>query len=202
MLPYFRRNVTLLSVFIFTIFILTVGCNQIYRIGGDDDNSAAHTVIRGNVVSTLSIVPASIRADSGPKLPVAGADVFIESMPHLTVKSNENGEFLIGPVPPGNYRVIARIRSQDNKTYKEISSFVDAAPVNDNNAGELELKEATLKAKGKLTDPDGLPLVGVTVRIWGEDIITDENGMFESPLMPPGATAEFKIISGGYQNID
>ncbi|NCB40947.1 MAG: hypothetical protein EOM80_19500, partial [Erysipelotrichia bacterium] len=26
--------------------------------------------------------------------------------------------------------------------------------------------------------------------------------MFESPLMPPGATAEFKIISGGYQNID
>ena len=202
MLPQLRRKVTLLSVFIFTIFLLTVGCNPIYRIGGGGDNSPADTVIRGTVVSTMSITPASVRGDVAPKLPVAGADVFIETMPDLVVKSNENGEFVIGPVPPGNYRVIARIRSQENKTYKEISSFIDAAPVNDNNTGELELKEATLKAKGKLTDPDGLPLVGVTVRIWGEDVITDENGMFESPLMPPGTTVEFKIVSGGYQNIE
>ncbi len=202
MLPRLRRNAALFSVFIFTIFLLTVGCNPIYRIGGDGDNSPASTVIRGTVVSTLSLTPASMRGVAGPKLPVSGADVFIETMPDLVVKSDANGGFLIGPVPPGNYRVIARVRSSDNKTYKEISSFVDAAPVNDNNAGELELKEATLKAKGKLTNPDGSPLVGVTVRIWGEDVTTDENGMFESPLMPPGTTVEFKIVSGGYQNID
>ncbi len=202
MLPRLRWNVMLLCTFIFTIFLLTVGCNPIYRIGGGGDNSPTATVIRGTVVSTLSITPASMRGDVAPKLPVAGADVFIETMPDLIVKSDANGGFLIGPVPPGNYRVIARVRSSDNKTYKEISSFVDAAPVNDNNAGELELKEATLKAKGKLTNPDGSPLVGVTVRIWGEDATTDENGMFESPLMPPGTTVEFKIVSGGYQNID
>jgi len=202
MLPRLRHNVMLLCTFIFTIFLLTVGCNPIYRIGGGGDNSPASTVIRGTVVSTLSITPASMRGDVAPKLPVAGADVFIENMPDLVVKSDANGGFLIGPVPPGNYRVIARVRSSDNKTYKEISSFIDAAPINNNDAGELELKEATLKAKGKLTNPDGSPLVGVTVRIWGEDVTTDENGMFESPLMPPGTTVEFKIVSGGYQNID
>lgn len=45
MLARLRWNVMLLCTFIFTIFLLTVGCNPIYRIGGDGDNSPAPTVI-------------------------------------------------------------------------------------------------------------------------------------------------------------
>ena len=182
----------------FIFSLLVVGCNPIWKIGGDAD-AAPQTYVTGSVVSSSLITPAGIRADVAPKQPVVGADVFIENFPTVVVKTDAEGKFVIGPVPPADYRVIARVLAADNKTYKEISSVVNALPAGENSAGELELKEAALRARGRLTNPDGTPLVGITLRMWGEDVVTDANGEFRTPLMPFGTTERMLVVSGGFQ---
>ena len=140
-----------------------------------------------------AFVEGCVRDDTGRTL--VGVTVDVLTMPSddlpVTCKSDEEGKFAVGPIPPGRYQVLARLEGHVLSDAPEISlsagSRVLVAP---------RLARAAL-VSGRVLDQDGIPLRAVPVSVVGlvdgrDEVIVLPGALptaAEAAVLPPGSVA-------------
>lgn len=192
----------------FSLIGLLSGCfghNGIWGNFGDENATAVgsgNNFVTGKVVSTgVAIEAAAIKANVlAQTTPIESAEVLIDDQPEIHTFSKSDGTFTLGPVPNRVIRVVARLKSKDGKTYKQISSNLVEPSQNKNaDAGILEVQEANLQTRGRLLDENGNPRPFVKMVLWGEVFTTDANGEYTTPLMPGKSTGLITFVNNPFK---
>jgi TonB-linked SusC/RagA family outer membrane protein len=96
--------------------------------------------------------------------------------------------------------IISRLLQGKGLTYKIVDRYIVISP---DAEVSLTKQPGTKKVQGKITDPSGLPLPGVTVLIKGttQGTITDANGDYNFPNVPDNAVLVFSFVGMKTQEI-
>ncbi|KAF1079950.1 MAG: hypothetical protein GQF41_3848 [Candidatus Rifleibacterium amylolyticum] len=208
----FPRAVVHLIVFCIFLSLFATGCRLIN--GYDDDKLPAATSVALSGQIQMSTDPASFRkaqastqlkADQPGVVAVADAEVWIEELadnPKFHTKTNASGVYVINDIPPGQYRVVARLQGgviaalMKNRSDKiEVGKTPGVV-----NAPDLQLFAAKNFVTGQLRGNDGEFLPENTVlTLWGEPFKVEKNGFFTSPALPANYNiAEIQVqLPGG-----
>ncbi len=157
-------------------------------------------IISGNVAASGTINAGnSLRYELRGMFNVAGAVLWLQDHPEIKTSSAGDGSFVIKPVPFGVNRVVANIKTSDNKVYKTRSGPVEItedAPAQ--NAGQLSLEFANNRARIILRDSAGNPVSNAILTLWGETCEVDGDGVYLSPPLPDSELLEeILIVSAG-----
>jgi hypothetical protein len=120
---------------------------------------------------------------SSASAPVAGARVTVLNS-NLNATTNERGQFLLGPVPEGTYRLFF-----SSKSRQRIVSAVPVKPGATNSVGDVSLQENALLTGRALIQGRTSGNVGITVFSPGTDYVTTtaDNGGWLLGNLPEGA---------------
>lgn len=129
--------------------------------------------------------------------PVFGAAVFIEEYPSLRAVTGGDGSYVIHDVPLNQpVHLIVRHQTPDGRLFRTRSSSLSVNRDHSQGALNLDLKRADRSMNLVISDPQGNPVSGALVTIWGEEFRTDAQGVIA--LQMPIGTVEAKIRSAAY----
>lgn len=157
-------------------------------------------IISGNVTASGTI-NMSNRLHSGLRgvFNVAGAVLWLQEHPEIKTTSAADGSFVIAPVPFGINRVVANVKTSDNKVYKVRSGQIETtedAPTQ--NVGQLSMEFADNRVRIILRDAAGNPVSNASLTLWGEPCEVDGDGVYLSPPLPDSELIEeILIVSAG-----
>jgi len=165
-------------------------------------SATASQVIEGNaghlapvrlLLGSGAFVDGRVRDDTGRNL--SGATVDVLTMPSddlpMTCQSDQEGKFIVGPIRPGRYQVLARLEGHVLLDAPELllsaGSRVQVAP---------RLARAAL-VSGRVLDQDSVPLKAVPVSVVGlvgghDEMIVLPGALptaAEAAELPPGSVA-------------
>ncbi len=172
--------------------------------GGDGGVGVAPAVTTGVVRGTV-VPPAGVALSvRGEAVATGGAEVFIESRPDLTSRTDAAGNFAISGVPLGQpVRVIARLLAPGAAAVWLARS--DAiTPGVDGNGGAvaLPLAAATNRLVIEVRSPENRVPFLAAAMVWGMPFADDLAGNFTSPLLPETASqALVTITAPGYRSV-
>jgi len=157
-------------------------------------------IISGNVTASGTINTSNrLRSELRGMFNVAGAVLWLQEHPEIKTTSAGDGSFVIEPVPFGINRVVANIKTSDNKIYKTRSGPIDITeddPVQE--TGQLSLEFANNRVRIILRDSAGNPVSNAILTLWGETCELDGDGIYLSPPLPDSELIEeILIVSAG-----
>ena len=184
-----------LSLFLF--FLSLVGLTLFYGCGAGDTkvDSLPETLymVSGRVEVEDGII-ASTGLDLSPSV-----KVWLEDGTVAKRSVNPNGAFSIGNLTPGKqYVVVAEYTDLAGKIYKTRMKGVAQLTENNPQVEVAPIKitrkdECTAYVEGVLKNESGIPVTNQTVSLWGEKVLTDDNGHFTTPLMPKNTDGGWEV---------
>jgi len=160
-----------------------------------NSGSISGSVTASGTISTNRVSRFSLKAAFN----IEGATLWLQEHPEIRAISNGDGSFILENVPFGVNRVVANIKTSDNKTYKTRSGLIDVTeddPIQE--AGQLSLDFANNRVRIILRDADGNPVSNAKLTLWGETCELDGDGVYLSPPLPDSELLEeILIVSAG-----
>lgn len=153
-------------------------------------------MIAGNVTASGTIdTAANIRFDTKDLFNIAGAELWLQSHPQIRTLSRDDGSFVLENVPFGPTRVVASIKTKDNKVYKTRSGPVEVDPEQPySQLGNLSVSFASNRVRIILRDASGNPVSNAVLTLWGETCELDGDGVYLSPPLPDSELLEEILI--------
>ncbi len=191
------------SAFALLFCLLITACGSGGSGGG---YSAAPTqaggIIQGQMVSSQELSGNLRLSETNP---VSRAIVWVESDNTITTLTDSQGYFTLTGVPFGiSQRIIGKY---DQSSTGEIFLFrsepivVDAA----NSAlqmNQLSLSKGVFPIRGILKNQFGQPISNGSVKLWGMEFKSDNQGRFSSPPLPGSADYEELLVqAAGYRDL-
>lgn len=156
----------------------------------------------------LANMAASLRGATG----LAGIEVWLESDYDNRKPTNSDGKYVL-EARPGKHRIVARYQSGADY-YKNITSEIEVQKgALNNEAPSMTLAKAEYVLKGVLKDTSDNIISGannIKATIWGEPVIFNSDGSFQTPPMPATKTSlgeknlaqTILVTGGGFQNAE
>ncbi|MEW6709406.1 MAG: hypothetical protein AB1403_06220, partial [Candidatus Riflebacteria bacterium] len=183
--------------------LIFIGCGG----GGGGGGSGAGTglspvgpaLVNGRIFGTIVVdsTVTSLRPENNRSSRLfLDSFLFLEELPGMSVRADDQGNFTFDNVPPGNYRIIARMTSLSGRIFKVRTEQV---PINSDgmekrqNIYLYEKDLANIKMRLLVKDLQGNPIGRCKIKLWGEEFTLDEGGYYVSPAMPTGAMGTVKI---------
>lgn len=157
-------------------------------------------IISGKITASGTITAgSSLRPDLRGVFNVADAMLWLQEHPEIKTTSLSDGSFVIQPVPFGINRVVASVKTSDNKIYKKRSDPIDVTEDNPaQETGQLSLEFANNRVRIILRDSAGNPVSNAKLTLWGETCEIDGDGVYLSPPLPDSELIEeILIVSAG-----
>jgi hypothetical protein len=195
-----RGRVLLISCFVLAVSMLSGCFSGSASVSSWQSLTAGGGTISGNVTASGSInVGESARGDLRALFNIDGATLWLQEYPDIKVTSASDGSFVFENVPFERIRVVANLRTKDNKTYKTRSEPVDVTPENpEQSVGQLSVAFANNRARIILRDASGNPVSNAVLTLWGEVCELDGDGVYLSPPLPDSELIEeILIVSAG-----
>jgi len=160
-----------------------------------NSGSISGSVTASGTISTNRVSRLSLKAAFN----IEGAILWLQEHPEIRATSNSDGSFILENVPFGVNRVVANIKTSDNKTYKTRSGLIDVTeddPIQE--TGQLSLEFANNRVRILLRDAEGNPVSNAKLTLWGETCELDGDGVYLSPPLPDSELLEeILIVSAG-----
>ena len=138
---------------------LVVGC------GSGSVSSINGVPVSGGMLSGRVTASGTISASERPGMTVralfnvASAAIWLQEHPEIRTTTAPDGSFVLENVPFGTSRVVANLKTQNNKTYKTRSEpIVVSTEEPSQDVGQLSVEVANNKAKIILRDANGQPV--------------------------------------------
>ncbi|MBF0543890.1 MAG: Ig-like domain-containing protein [Candidatus Riflebacteria bacterium] len=166
-------------------YYITPSPTTVGQISGSILASNTQILAKTNPVGALhSII--SVGSATTNLTPVPDAEVWLNDIPTIRTVTDSKGVYLLQLVPPGAHKVVAKYRQKStDKIYKMISEDINLTTQKLESGGNnFVLLPATNVVSGILRTIEGTPLSFVTLTLWGESFLTDQNGYFVSPPIP------------------
>ncbi|MBI3037546.1 Ig-like domain-containing protein, partial [bacterium] len=173
--------------------------------GGGGGNPAGNQASTGSVSGKVldngiyADVKSNILANG---LPLTGVTVYVEENDAYSATTAADGSFVISgiPVSAATYHIVARIQHPNSgNVYMNRSG---AVTVTENQttplSSELEVLKADRSLTGIITNPNGTPVSGASVKLWGKTYSTAADGRF-TISNHPSVEAQLIVSASGLQ---